>query len=417
MIPFCPHHLPGCPHHLPASDMTLSLCMIVKNEADNLPRCLSSVQSVVDEMIIVDTGSSDETIAIAHSCNAQVYHFAWNHDFASARNVSLQRATGDWILVLDADEVLQADSIPAMQQAMQQESCLVINLMRQEIGATQSPYSLVSRLFRHHPQICFQRPYHAMIDDSVTELLQQEPGWQIIDLTEVAILHYGYEPGTIASRNKSEKAKTAIATYLSQHPGDPYACSKLGALYVELGQWQQGLPLLLQGLQSTDLTPAVLYELHYHLGIAYNRISNLAAAQHHYQLATQQDILPLLKLAAFNNLGSLLKQQGQLTTAQSLYETCIQIDPKFALGHNNLGLTLKALGHLPKAIAHYQQAIALNPNYAEAYQNLGVAWLKLGRVPDSLAAFQQAIDLHQTANPAEAQRLQQGLREMGFQLN
>jgi tetratricopeptide (TPR) repeat protein len=390
--------------------------MIVKNEAQNLLRCLHSVQSVVDEMIIVDTGSSDETIALAHSFNAQVHHFNWNNDFAAARNASLQPATGDWILVLDADEVLHSDSIPTLKQAIQQENCLVVNLVRQEIGAMQSPYSLVSRLFRRHPELRFQRPYHAMIDDSVTVLLQREPDWRIINLPNVAILHYGYEPGMIASRNKYERAETAIANYLTQHPGDPYACSKLGALYVELGQWQNGLPLLQQGLQSTDLTPAILYELHYHLGITYSRLGKLSEAQHHYQLATQQPILPILKLAAFNNLGNLVKEQGQLNAAQSLYETCIQIDATFALGHNNLGLTLKALGQMPQAIAHYQQAIALNPNYAEAYQNLGVALLKLGRVPESLAAFQRAIELHLKTNPSEAQRLRQGLQEMGFQL-
>ncbi|MBD0362639.1 MAG: tetratricopeptide repeat protein, partial [Coleofasciculus sp. C3-bin4] len=74
------------------------------------------------------------------------------------------------------------------------------------------------------------------------------------------------------------------------------------------------------------------------------------------------------------------------------------------------------LGRLEEAIASYKQAIQLNPNYADAYQNLGVVLLKIGKVPESLSAFGKAIALHETKNPAEAQRLREGLQEMGFQV-
>ena len=85
---------------------TLSLCMITKNEEKNLSRCLDSIKDIVDEIIIVDTGSTDKTVEIAKSYGAHIYHYDWNNDFSKARNVSLQKATKDWILVLDADEVL-----------------------------------------------------------------------------------------------------------------------------------------------------------------------------------------------------------------------------------------------------------------------------------------------------------------------
>jgi glycosyltransferase involved in cell wall biosynthesis len=85
---------------------TLSLCMIVKNEEQNLARCLMSVKPVADEMIVIDTGSSDRTKDIALAFGAKVYDFPWTGDFAGARNCSLSHATGGWILVLDADEVI-----------------------------------------------------------------------------------------------------------------------------------------------------------------------------------------------------------------------------------------------------------------------------------------------------------------------
>lgn len=88
----------------------ISLCMIVKNEADNLARCLTSVRGAADELIIVDTGSTDDTIAIARSFGAAVISFPWTGDFAAARNAGLEKARGTWILVLDADEELDAES-------------------------------------------------------------------------------------------------------------------------------------------------------------------------------------------------------------------------------------------------------------------------------------------------------------------
>jgi tetratricopeptide (TPR) repeat protein len=77
-------------------------------------------------------------------------------------------------------------------------------------------------------------------------------------------------------------------------------------------------------------------------------------------------------------------------------------------------MALKALGQLEPAIAAYRRAIQLKPDYADAHQNLGVVFLKLGKVPESLAAFKSAIALHETHTPQEAQRLRQGLRNMGF---
>lgn len=394
----------------------LSLCMIVKNEADNLPKCLDSVQSVVDEIVVVDTGSKDETISIACSYGAIVHSIVWNHDFAEARNTALQYVTGDWVLVLDADEHLVADIGPKLHQAIAQETCLVVNLVRQEVGATQSPYSLVSRLFRRHPDLKFSRPYHAMIDDSVAKVLQQEPHWTVDDLPETAILHEGYQAEAIASRNKAQAARLAMERFLTQHPGDPYVCSKLGALYVSIERPTYGIELMERGLKTTSLDAPVAYELHYHLGIAYSKMRCVAQAAHHYQQAVQQPLMPVLKLGAYNNLGNLQQALGDTQGALETFRTVLKIDPTFTTGHYNFGMALKAQGKLHEAIAHYNEAIRLQPDYAEAYQNLGVAYLKLGQVPQGLNAFAQAIALHQVHNPAEAQRLLKGLQDMGFEL-
>ncbi|BAZ06829.1 glycosyltransferase [Calothrix sp. NIES-3974] len=397
--------------------MKLSLCMIVKNEETALPGCLQSVVDTVDEIVILDTGSTDKTVEIANQFGAQVYHFPWCDDFSAARNQALEYVSGDWVLVLDADETL----VPRMGEKIREaiavnQDYVLINLLRREVGARQSPYSMVSRLFRRHPQIRFSRPYHAIIDDSVIALLQREPDWQIGHLTDVAILHSGYTPSAIASQNKFATAQAIMEKFLAEHPNDSYTCSKLGALYVELGKCAEGIDLLKRGIASKQANTDVMYELHYHLGIAYTRVQDYAQAISHYQAATKLLVYPMLKLAAYNNLGNLYKETGNLTAAKSAYEMAIKIDPYFATGNYNLGMVLKEMKLYTDAIKAYQRALQVNPYFADAYQNLGVTWLKVGNVEASMIAFQKAIALHEKSNPLEAVRLRQGLQEMGFSL-
>ena len=394
--------------------MKLSLCAIALNEEAALPQCLSSVTGVVDEIILLDTGSCDRTKEIARSFDAKVYDYKWCNDFSAARNEALKYVSGDWVLVLDADEVLRPEIGSSLKQAIENETYLLINLLRCEVGSASSPYSLVSRLFRRHPHIYFSRPYHALVDDSITLILEREPHWKIGNLPGVAINHAGYQKNAIASLNKFNKARNAMEGFLATHPQDPYVCSKLGALYVEQNLLPEGVELLERGLQAKNISPDIEYELHYHLGIAYNRDKQAQKAQSHYESAIASSVYPMLKLSAYNNLGALKRASGDLIAAKTAFQRAVNIDPNFATGYYNLGLTLKAMGNFSEAIAAYKKAIAINPDYAEAYQNLGVVLLKAGLVNDSLAAFNTAIALHESQNPIAAQQLRQGLQDMGL---
>lgn len=410
--PFKPERLENRDELREEQGMKLSLCMIVKDEEEALPQCLESVQEIVDEIVVVDTGSTDRTIEVASHYGARVYSFTWGNDFAAARNESLRYVRSEWVLVLDADEVLQPGAGSRLKQAIEQEDALVVTLLRREVG--NHPNSLISRVFRNRPDIRFSRPYHELIDDSVATILNQEPHWQVVELAGVAIAHTGYGTDAITHRRKLDRARTTMEHYLTTHPDDAYICNKLGALYLDCGDLSQGLKLLEQGLASSLVEPPVLYELHYHLGSAYTQLQETTQAEHHYRLATEQPISPRLKLGAYTNWGSLRQEQGDPAGATALFQQAVAIDPAFAIGQFNLGLALKATGDLEGAIAHYQQAIALNPTYADAYQNLGVVLLKIGRVGESVKAFQQAIALHAQQSSPEAERLRQTLRGMGI---
>jgi tetratricopeptide (TPR) repeat protein len=371
-----------------------------------------------------DTGSTDHTPTVARDWGAQVYSLPWADDFALARNASLQPARGDWILILDADESLTEAGRHCLKTLLEQEPIagiptthlLLVTWLRQELGARQSPYTQVARLFRNRLGLQFNRPYHETIDESVEALMTQDSHWQIAHLSTVMLHHTGYTTDAIATRQKFKRAQTLMARHLAQHPQDAYLCNKLGALYGQQGDWNTGLHWINQGLSAPAQTLDDLthYELHYHAGLAHRHLNHLDQAANHYQLAISSPIPRLLTLSALINLGSLRKQQGNLPEAIKLFEQVIQIDNTQAIAYYNLGVAYRTQGYLDRAIEAYQQAIQREPDYAEAYKNLGVALFKLGQLPDSKAAFQKAIQYYQLKDPGEAVRLEKTLMSLGL---
>jgi len=393
----------------------LSLSMIVRDEAERLERSLSSVAGFVDEMVLLDTGSTDDTVAIAERCGAVVHHLSWPGDFAPARNAALTHVRGDWVLVLDADEVLTEQAREPLRQLMADPDLLLINLLRHELGAAQAPYSNVSRLFRRHPAISWSRRYHAMVDDSVAAELAREPRWRIADCPVPALLHDGYRPELLASGHKAQRLRAAMEAELAERPGDAYAAAKLGALEISEGRRERGLALLRQGLAScpADAHPE-RYELLLHLALAEASPTSEAL----YRQALALPLPPRLTLAAQLNLAALLMEQGaaaannnSLAEAAALALAAAEAAPELAVGWRSLGLIERRRGRIGSAIEAYRRSLALEPDHPETQQNLAVALLLGGDIEGARAGFSRAIALLQAqgrSNEAQALRQQAG---------
>lgn len=184
---------------------TLSLCMIVRNEEAVLDRCLRSVKDVVDEMIIVDTGSEDRTVEIAESHGARVYHHPWQNSFSEARNHGLQFATGDWILQMDADEELEREDIPLVKAAISSDryDVVFVALLNDSPEGWSKHY--FQRIFRRgrahyegivHNQLCYEGAHLR---------------------TEIRIYHYGYN---LSEDKMEEKFRRTEALLLNQIESD-----------------------------------------------------------------------------------------------------------------------------------------------------------------------------------------------------
>jgi tetratricopeptide (TPR) repeat protein len=386
--------------------MQLSLSMVVRDEAARLERCLGSVAGFVDEMVVVDTGSRDDTVAIAERLGARVEHLPWPGDFAPARNRALEAVQGAWVLVLDGDEQLLPEAVPLLRQLMAEPDALLINLLRWEEGARQAPYSSVSRLFRRHPAIRWSGAYHAQVDDSVATLLQSEPHWRVLDCPVPALRHEGYRPELLAGSGKAERLRAAMEAELSRHPGDPYACAKLGGLEWSEGHGQRAVALLEDGLAHcrADQT-AERFELLLHLALARSEAAPAQAADL-YRQAIALPLNPRLTMAAQLNLSVLLLEQGQLAEAAERAEAATAAAPELAGVWLQRGLVARHRGDLPAALEAYREAIARDPQLAEAHQNLAVACLLAGDIPGARNGFRTALAcLRQQGRHGEAEAL------------
>lgn len=398
-------------------EQTLSFCLIACDEEARLEGCLNSVRDLCCELLVVDTGSTDSTIARARDLNARVVTFAWTDDFAEARNFGLSQLTGDWVLMLDADERLFPEVIPDIRHLIQQPDALVINLMRRELGASQSPWSLVSRLFRRHPAIRFERPYHAMVDDSVENLLEREPHWRIHDLGSPAIAHDGYRPEEIAGRHKADRARRAMERYHAAHPDDAYVCAKLGALLHSLGEAESAESLFLNGLEAVgdSATDAHLrHELHYHMGLLLRSQDRIKQARAHYRRALELGLDPRLTVGALFNLAALDQQDGLLDEAINRFKGVVELVPDLPQAHTNLGLALRAKGDVRLAEFHYRRALQADPDYADAYRNLGVLLFDDKRTSDALECFAEALKCYDRRDPEQAATFREMLTRAGL---
>jgi glycosyltransferase involved in cell wall biosynthesis len=208
----------------------LSLCMIVKNEAANLARCLESVRALDPEIVIVDTGSTDETLEIAAFHDARCTSFDFGTpDFAAARNRSLELATGAFILVLDADETLADDAsakIRALASAGNDVGYVVERRNRRGHALAFVDYAV--RLFPNRAHYRYRGRVHETIDASILDRGGR------IKKSAIAIDHH--LPSDEAQRQKSLRYVALLEADLSIFPEDPERLTFLAAEYHKLGR-------------------------------------------------------------------------------------------------------------------------------------------------------------------------------------
>jgi len=212
----------------------LSVCLIAKNEEKNIERALRSVEGVADEIVVTDTGSTDRTVEIA-TRSARVEHFTWTDDFSAARNYCNSQARGEWILMLDADEELRAESRDELRRCLDCDEALAFTVLREDLVDANHPdrftLMLHTRLFRSRPEIRLIGHIHHQFTPPLSEIAVRT-GLDVLH-SGIRLRHYGYAEGN--KRAKLERAARLMELDLLDQPGQFYYLVELGRTYLALG--------------------------------------------------------------------------------------------------------------------------------------------------------------------------------------
>ncbi len=226
----------------------LSLAMIVKNEESYLKDCLESVKNVVDEVVVVDTGSIDNTINIASEFNAKVFSFEWINDFSAARNFALSKCSGDWILYLDADERLSPESIDEIKSFIVREENLAVKCLVKSIDNVHGRDNSMTfpRLFRSNPNLKFTGRVHEQIESSLKKL-----NYKTVD-SGIEIIHDGYN---ISDELKKDKANRNLNLLLEEYNSNKssYVAFQLAQTYNILEEYDKAQEYALAALNDKAL--------------------------------------------------------------------------------------------------------------------------------------------------------------------
>ena len=297
----------------------ISLCMIVKNEERNLARCLKSSKDCVDEMIIVDTGSEDQTIAIAEQFGAKIYHYQWQEDFASARNFSLDQAKGDWILYLDADEELEPNCAQRLRSLT--ENPTAEGYIFQIINLTDGndPLKHVNvRMFRNKPQYRFEGKLHEQI---ITAISPRTTGSPVI-YSGINILHYGYMAAEFIAKNKAQRNHRINMKLVEQDPNNPFYLYSLGGSCVNLNDLEGAVAHYRKALEHVNLRAMYAPSIFISLISCLLKIGNLDEAVHYLEQCKTHypDYVDVHYID-----GELFSQLGHTQRAIRSLEKCLQL--------------------------------------------------------------------------------------------
>lgn len=227
----------------------VSACLIVKNEERFLPGCLSSLREVADEVVIVDTGSSDRTVEIARDFGARVSSFAWCDDFAAARNASLAPATGRFILYVDADEEVMAEDRRTLRETLESDAydALLMRIVSPLHGTDKASVDVYPRVFRRYPDVRFQYRIHEQIWPSLSRHAPR------VQDSALRILHHGYaQSPEVLDQKRRRNLDTALAV-LEEEPDNAYYLYHAGFSNLTLGRREPAIGYLERALR---LTPA-----------------------------------------------------------------------------------------------------------------------------------------------------------------
>jgi len=372
---------------------TVTLAMIVRDEEENLPACLATVRDLVDEVVVVDTGSKDRTKEVAAELGCRVFDYVWNDDFSAARNETLRHATGDWIFWMDADDRVDEENrqkLANLFASLGEKDSMYAMHCRSLLPASVRRAWWVThlRLFPRHPALSWKRRVH----ESVTPepgAAEFRPQW-----TDIVVDHVGYSD-PVHRRQKLNRDLRLLQMDFAMRPDDDMTLFYLGWTYSELRNFPNALRFLQRSLRRNPQNhKAFVLAAQAYVGVG-RREEALKSCNAGLELFPSDPELLFER-------GRLLGEMGDLAGAESCLLVLLanQHRPYFEIGTEDglrgerarflLALIYQEQGRFAESETHLKAALADNPHYIQAWLGLGQLYLQLG-CPGPLAAALEGL--------------------------
>ncbi|MBO9533281.1 MAG: glycosyltransferase [Solirubrobacteraceae bacterium] len=394
----------------PAEGLTVTLCLIVRDEEEMIGRCLAAARPGVDEIVIVDTGSRDRTVEICESYGARVLHHTWTGDFSEARNIGMDAATGDWLVWLDADEVFVEGDAEKLRPLAQQtwRECYRMDMIH-HLGdiddgeqAMHSPF----RMCRNRPEYRFRDRVHEQIGYSFPAYLINER----FEHADVRIDHFGYLGQVRSDRGKSDRNITLILQQMEEGEDTSFAHFNLGSEYSVIPEAESQAQALehfrIAWRKVTDNLDFKLQGFLPSLVLRYVRALRVHEEWEEMDeaCATIHQHFPRFTDVYFEQ-GLAAAERSEFAEARELFERCLELgdapavySPTVGCGTHLAELRLSVVdlaeGKVDDAIARYAHVRETNPEYLGLIDPYASLLLARGDTPDAvLAALTEGHDL------------------------
>ncbi|MGR3301364.1 MAG: tetratricopeptide repeat-containing glycosyltransferase family 2 protein [Candidatus Scalindua sp.] len=367
------------------SNPTLSLCMIVKDEEMFLPTCLESIKDHVDEIIVVDTGSTDRTEEIARKYGAKVYHHPWENSFSKARNYSLKYATCDWILILDADEEIEKEDARKLREVIKDNDVNVINLpvFYKPKGGKDLSVSSSERIFKNHLGFCYEGTVHNNLKYSGSD-----------KNVNIRLNHYGYHQGEEQMEKKFIRTSTLLKEQIKDDPENPIPHHYLAISCLDRQRHDECIREVLEAIRLFELQDSNAQfrpQSYYTASVAFYRKQDLTNAEKYALKAIDFHPGYLDAHCILSSIYFLRKEYDKCEEATKKYLKSlesIESNPATAMVISYNTLQHAWLAHSRMAINHYEQgrdkeglqslkkAINCTDNEWEPYLTIGKHFLE-----------------------------------------
>jgi glycosyltransferase involved in cell wall biosynthesis len=382
-----------------------SLNMIVKNEEKNIAAALDSIDDSVDEIVICDTGSTDNTIAIARTFGATVVHREWRDDFSAARNAALENSNGTWILWLDADDRLKPQSKSQLVNLIETAgphaaAFRVVNIQDNMQGA----HFMQVRLFPRMKGARFERRIHEQISSSMARL-----GVPYVEHQSIVIFHEGYNDAE-ANRKKALRNKPLIMAEIADNQDSPVLLLSLADCHMILGETKEALAAyerLISHPLAKELYHDVYVQAHFNIGLLFRLLGKYETAKIWFDKTIRLDST---RSEAYYLLGLIAEAEGDKDRAFSCFLMCsrkkppvrqtatdsekIRIDSVFRISQYlfDKGMIEQCEGILKPGVEKY-------PAVVNFHTLLGKVFLCKGNITEAAQHFMTSLSLAPQNNP------------------